>query len=99
MATTKSDRIAVPAKGAKRAVKPAPRLRRVKAGDTGPTSGAAAVERNAVGENIASATEAEANALQDILAGRSPVDAQELARALLRKQQQACARSRRRDRG
>jgi len=87
MAANKSDRTAVPAKGAKRTVKPAPRRRRVKSGDTGPTSGAAAVERNAVDENISSATEAETNALQDILAGRSPVDARQLAQALLRKQQ------------
>jgi len=87
MAANKPDRTKAAAKVARHSVKPAPRRRRVKAGDTGPTSGAAAVERNAVGENISSATEAETNALQDILAGRSPVDAQQLAQALLRKQQ------------
>jgi len=70
-----------------RAVKTAPRRRRVTAGDTGPTSGPAAVERNAIGENIDSATEAETNALQDILAGRSPGDAKALAQALLQRQQ------------
>ena len=86
MAATKTRRTGRAATAAKGAGKAAPRRRRVTAGDTGPTSGAAAVERSAVGENIASATEAESNALQDILAGRSPVDAQELARALLRKQ-------------
>ena len=64
---------------APRPVKPSPRRRRVTTGDTGPTSGPAAVERSAIGENIASATEAETNALQDILAGRSPGDAKELA--------------------
>jgi polyphosphate kinase len=69
------------------AVKTAPRPRRVKAGDTGPTGKPAAVESSAVGENIASATEAETNALQDILAGRSPADARELARMLLKRQQ------------
>ena len=61
--------------------------RRVAAGDIGPTSSAASVERSAVGENVASAREAETNALQDILAGRSPADARELAQALLKQQQ------------
>jgi polyphosphate kinase 2 len=65
--------------------------RRVTAGDIGPTSTAAAVERGAVGENIASATEAETNALQDILAGRSPSDAQALTRGLLKLQRSAAA--------
>ena len=71
---------------ASHAAKTAPRRRRVKAGDTGPTTGPAAVERNAVGENIVSATEAETNALQDILAGRAPGDAKALAQALLKRQ-------------
>jgi polyphosphate kinase 2 len=70
-----------------RVAKDAPRRRRVKAGDTGPTTTPAAIERSAVGENIAGATEAETNALQDILAGRSVVDARALAQALLKKQQ------------
>jgi len=87
MPPTKPNRTTSHAKVAKRTVKSVPRRRRVTTGDTGPTSGLAAVERNAVGENIASATEAETNALQDILAGRSPGDAKELAKALLRKQQ------------
>jgi polyphosphate kinase 2 len=89
MAATKTrgtGRAATIEKG-KGAGKPMQRRRRVTAGDTGPTSGTAAVERNAVSENIASASEAESNALQDILAGRSPVDAEELARGLLRKEQ------------
>jgi len=87
MPATKPRRPATTAKGAKRAAKSAPRRRRVSKGDTGPTSGPVAVERNAVGENIASATEADTNALQDILAGRAPGDAKALARALLEKQQ------------
>ncbi|MFO1316782.1 MAG: polyphosphate kinase 2 [Burkholderiales bacterium] len=62
-----------------------PRL--VKRGDIGPTSSPVAVERGAVGENIASASEAETNALQDILDGRAPEDAQALTRALLARQQ------------
>jgi len=86
MAATKARGTGRAATAAKDAAKPAPRRRRVTAGDTGPTGAAAAVERNAVGENIASAREAESNALQDILAGRSPVDAEDLARALLRKE-------------
>ena len=91
MSTTKQSRTTSHAKGAKSAVKSRPRRRRVTTGDTGPTSGPAAVERSAVGENIVSATEAETNALQDILAGRSPGDAKALAQALLKRQQ---ARSR-----
>ena len=87
MAATKTRGTGRAVTAAKGAGKSVPRRRRITAGDTGPTAPAAAVERNAVGENIASASEAESNALQDILAGRSPVDAKDLARALLRKQQ------------
>ena len=67
------------------------RPRRAAAGDVGPTTTPEAIERHAVGENIASAQEAQANALEDILAGRSPVDAAQLMRTVL-KEQQALAR-------
>ncbi|MCC7217719.1 MAG: polyphosphate kinase 2 [Burkholderiales bacterium] len=77
---------------ASRATTPkAPRERKprlVKQGDVGPTSSPDAVERGAVGENIASASEAETSALQDILEGRAPQDAQALTRALLARQQE-----------
>ena len=57
----------------------------------GPIATPEAVERHAVGESIAAAQEAQANALEDILAGRSPVDAAHLMRTVL-KEQQALAR-------
>ena len=80
----------ITSKRVKRAAKsaaPRPaRPRRVAAGDIGPTSSPAAVERSAVGENIASARGTENNALVDILAGQSPADAQALAEELLRQQ-------------
>ena len=74
------------AKAVKTARRPRP-PRLVKNGDVGPTSSPAAIERGAVGENVAGASEAETNALQDILAGRSPEDAQALTRELLARQQ------------
>jgi len=68
-----------------------PRPRPASAGDIGPTANPAAMERYAVGESIAAAQEAQANALEDILAGRSPIDAAQLMKAVL-KEQQALAR-------
>jgi polyphosphate kinase len=56
--------------------------RRVSAGDIGPTHNAKAIENHAVAENIAAATQAEVSALQDILAGRSPIDAKALIKAV-----------------
>ena len=67
------------------------RPRRAASGDVGPIATPEAVERHAVGESIAAAQEAQANALEDILAGRSPVDAAQLMRTVL-KEQQALAR-------
>ena len=67
------------------------RPRRATSGDVGPTATPDAIERHAVGESIASAQEAQVNALEDILAGRSPVDAALLMRTVL-KEQQALAR-------
>ncbi len=61
------------------------------AGDTGPVSDAKAIEKFAVNESIAAAREAEVNALEDILAGRSPLDAAQLMQSAL-KEQQARAR-------
>jgi polyphosphate kinase 2 len=46
-----------------------------------------AIERYAVGQEIAGATEAQVNAFRDVLAGRSPRDAAALMRALLREQE------------
>jgi polyphosphate kinase len=63
----------------------APKLakpRRVSSGDIGPTKNAKAIERHAVAENIAAATQAEVSALTDILAGRSPIDARALTKAV-----------------
>jgi polyphosphate kinase 2 len=63
------------------------RPRRAASGDVGPIATPEAVERHAVGESIAAAQEAQANALEDILAGRSPVDAAQLMRTVLKEQQ------------
>src|SRR5512139_3829209 len=76
-----SARIAAPPRTASR------RPRRVKAGDVGPTSSPEAVETYAVGQASASATEAQVNALQDILRGRQPADAVALMKKLLKEQQ------------
>src|SRR4029450_13973973 len=62
--------------------------RPVAAGDIGPTGNASAIEEHAVAENIASATQAEVSALQDILAGRSPIDARTLTKAVQEEQQE-----------
>ncbi len=67
------------------------RARPAAAGDIGPTSSAKAIEKFVVGESIAAAREAEVNALEDVLAGHSPVDAAQLMRLVL-KEQQALAR-------
>jgi polyphosphate kinase 2 len=85
MTTAKSS----PTKPRVRKLKPVPtqksvRPRRVKAGDVGPTSSPAVIERATVGDRMAAATLAETNALADILAGRSPEDAKSLARGLLK---------------
>jgi len=69
----------------------AARPRRASSGDIGPITTPEAIESHAVGESVAAAQEAQANALEDILAGRSPVDAALLMRAAL-KEQQALAR-------
>jgi len=82
------------APAATKSAKPrAPRAaaKRTRTGDVGPTGSPAAIERHAVRESVAAAEEAQANALTDILAGRSPADATELMRGLL-KDQQARAR-------
>jgi polyphosphate kinase 2 len=68
------------------------RPRPTTAGDTGPIGDAAAMERYAVQENAAAAEEAQLNAFEDILAGRSPADAAALMKSLLA-QQQARARA------
>ncbi len=80
---------AAKAAGARRARGAA--TKKTQTGDVGPTGSPAAIERHAVSESIAAAEEAQANALTDILAGRSPADATELMRGLL-KDQQARAR-------
>jgi polyphosphate kinase 2 len=59
----------------------------VTSGDVGPTTGAEAIERHAVGENVAAANLAQLQAFEDILAGRSPEDAVALMRQMLREQQ------------
>jgi len=70
---------------------PRARPRPASAGDVGPTSSPEAIENYAVAQSAAAATEAQINALEDILRGRAPNDAAELMRALL-KEQQALAR-------
>ena len=60
------------------------RIRRTASGDVGPTSSAQAMETYAVGQNVASAQAAQAYALEDILAGRSPIDAAELMKLALK---------------
>jgi polyphosphate kinase 2 len=77
-----------PARRTTKRPSPAPRPRAVAAGDIGPTTTAKAVERHAIDDKVAARMEAEVSALEEILAGRSPVDARDLARALLRKQRQ-----------
>jgi polyphosphate kinase 2 len=62
--------------------------RRVAAGDIGPTHDAKAIEDHAVAENIAAATQAEVSALEDILAGRSPIDAKALMEAVQEQQKE-----------
>ncbi len=62
------------------------RPRRVKSGDVGPISSPAAVETYAVAQASAGATEAQLNALQDILRGREPADAVALMKKLLKEQ-------------
>jgi len=76
-----------PAKVRARKLRPVPsvkavRPRRVKAGDVGPTSTPAAVERAHLDERVAATTLAESNALVDILSGRSPEDARRLVQGL-----------------
>ena len=79
---------AAPAAPAPAAPRPrGPRPRRASMGDVGPTATPEAIERHAVGENIASAQQAQVNALEDILAGRSPADAAQLMRSVLKEQQ------------
>ena len=94
MKDTTTRKTEAPAGGAKPARQRVPRpaaAKKARTGDVGPTGSPAAIERYAVQENIAAAEEAQANALTDILAGRSPADAAELMRGLL-KDQQARAR-------
>ena len=86
-------RLSVVANTAKPAVKPAaaapargPRPRPASAGDIGPTGSTEAIERHAVSESIDTAREAQVNALEDILAGRSPVEAALLMKLVLKKQ-------------
>jgi polyphosphate kinase 2 len=67
------------------------RPRPASAGDVGPTSTPEAIEDFAVRQSAAAATEAQINALEDILRGRAPNDAAALMRTLL-KEQQALAR-------
>ncbi|MCU0806142.1 MAG: polyphosphate kinase 2 [Burkholderiales bacterium] len=74
-------RLVAPPRAARR------RPRRVTQGDVGPTSNAAAVESYAVAQASAGATEAQFNALKDILAGRQPDDAVALMKKLLKEQQ------------
>ena len=94
MKDTTTRKTEAPAAGAKPAKPRAPRAaaaKKTRTGDVGPTGSPAAIERHAVQESVAAAEEAQANALTDILAGRSPVDAAELMRG-------ACSRTSRRAR-
>ena len=78
---TPTSRIAAAPRAARR------RPRRVKQGDVGPTSSPEAVESYAVAQASAGATEAQVNALKDILSGRQPADAVALMKTLLKEQQ------------
>jgi polyphosphate kinase 2 len=71
---------------------PAVRTRRVSAGDTGPTRSVKAIEEHAIGESVARTEEAQANALEDILAGRSPAEAKALLQTLLAHQEAVARR-------
>ena len=64
-----------------------PRARPVSAGDTGPTRSTEAIEKYAIRQNVLRTEEAQANALEDILAGRSPTEAKALLRTLLAHQE------------
>jgi polyphosphate kinase 2 len=66
---------------------PRPRVRLVSAGDTGPTRSVKAIEEYAIRENVVRTEEAQANALEDILAGRSPTEAKALLQTLLAHQE------------
>jgi polyphosphate kinase 2 len=59
----------------------------VSAGDTGPLGNPESVERYAVAQSAAAAELAQANALEDILAGRAATEATALMKLLLREQQ------------
>jgi polyphosphate kinase len=63
------------------------RVRLVSAGDTGPTRSVRAIEEYAIRENVVRTEEAQANALEDILAGRSPAEAKALLQTLLAHQE------------
>jgi polyphosphate kinase 2 len=85
MATRRTRVAPPPAKpGAAPPRAPRVRIRRTAAGDVGPTSSPQAMEEYAVGQNAAAAQEAQAYALEDILAGRSPIDAAELMKLALK---------------
>jgi polyphosphate kinase 2 len=96
MATKRSSKPETAATSSAASRKPAEartRVRPVSAGDTGPTRSVKAIEEYAIRENVIRTEEAQANALEDILAGRSPAEAKALLQTLLA-HQEALARQR-----
>ena len=90
MATKRSSKPATgagPLEASRRPSTPRPRVRLVSAGDTGPTRSVKAIEEYAIRENVVRTEEAQANALEDILAGRSPTEAKALLQTLLAHQE------------
>jgi len=90
MATKRSPKPETAATPPEAGAKPAgtrSRVRLVSAGDTGPTRSVKAIEEYAIRENVARTEEAQANALEDILAGRSPAEAKALLHTLLAHQE------------
>jgi polyphosphate kinase 2 len=65
-----------------------PRPRPVKQGDIGPLDSEKAIEKFAVAQAAASAELAQINALEDILAGRSPHEAELLVKTLIKRQRE-----------
>jgi len=90
MATKRSSKPETSAASPEASAKPAgarARVRLVSAGDTGPTQSVKAIEEYAIRENVTRTAEAQANALEDILAGRSPAEAKALLQTLLAHQE------------
>ncbi len=93
MATTATPKTRRPAAKKTAAASPkaprraAPKARPVSAGDIGPTSSAAKIEANVVGQSIDAAQQARLAAMRDIVSGTTAEEARGLLRGLLKEQQ------------